>query len=313
MAFTNHALDHMVSSILEDDITQNVVRIGSRSSNERVLEHTLDKLERAAGTSSLDQSQRKQYKIMKDLEESIVRVMESIQLPAISWEQIQTFLEIQYPEHAEALEGPPFWISKLFEIGVADEKENGVWQTAPASSKKKSKRELTDDKLTIYRFWREGMDLRFIQPTVDNSYSPEILSFFSSLGFGLLVPPFPSTSRDLGKLLEEENINPWGMSPREREILSGYWEESIRSQAYATNLNQYTNLRDTYKDACATYNQIRDEASVYLSFIVYTMKLIMNQNRRRLLSQSDLIACTTTGTSCTYSDPREFAHQRTTE
>ncbi|TFY64195.1 hypothetical protein EVJ58_g2786 [Rhodofomes roseus] len=277
IAYTNHALDHMLTSVLDAKITTKLVRLGSRSSDERIAEYTLDKLEKVAGGSDmLSRPMRRQYAAMKELEEQMQKVMESIQLPTLTWEKIEEYLTIHCPEHAEHLEGPPYWITALTEQLWKEETENGEWITQPKGKKK------TDNHLarTLYGFWKNGTEIDFIkprpatQPAQAATHDPEVKTFFQLLGFDTL-PPVPGTSRPISTLLETANV--WQMSQTERILLAAEWERRIRELAYNSHLNRYEELRERYKAVCQEYTDMKDEA------------------RRRLLSQTDLIGCTTTG------------------
>lgn len=286
IAFTNHALDHMLTSVLDANITKKFVRLGSRSSDDRIAEFTLDKLEKITGGSSmLDRPIKRQYAIMKKLEEEMLKVMESIQLPGLTWNAIEKFLEIHYPEQAECLNAPPYWIEELRQRTIKDEENNGEWKTA---GKKRANDGLSQ---SIYGFWRDGRDIEFISPPPPQvrkgkkksqlptpevrAVSPDVVAFFESLGFGPCVPPIPTGSRPIQQLLRFLNV--WSLSLDERHRLSTEWEERIRHLAYESNLQQYEEKRVEYREACKEYNDIKDET------------------RRRLLSQTDLIGCTTTG------------------
>ncbi|KAI0956522.1 hypothetical protein AcW1_005178 [Taiwanofungus camphoratus] len=289
IAFTNHALDHMLTSVLDADITQKFVRLGARSSDERIAQYTLDKLEKVAGGSMmLDRPIKRQYAIMKKLEEDMGKVMESIQLPTLSWETIAKYLDIHHPDHSEHFVMPPYWIRELSRHIWEEEEANGEWATINKRQKK------TDDKMqrTFYGFWKEGRDIDFISPPApqpnrkkgkskpaegptETMIDPVVVNFFTALGFESQVPSVPTTKRPTDELLEDSHV--WSMSLDERSRLAAEWEDSIRSLAYKSHLQHYEELRTSYKEACKEYNDIRDET------------------RRRLLSQKDLIGCTTTG------------------
>ncbi|KZT65176.1 hypothetical protein DAEQUDRAFT_539533 [Daedalea quercina L-15889] len=267
IAFTNHALDHMLTSVLEAKITAKLVRLGARSSDERIAEYTLDKLERIGVESNmLSRPMRRQFAKMKEIEEQMQGVMESIQLPSLTGEKIQDHLLIHYPEHAECLEQPPYWITALTERLWGEEEENGEWVT-------KGKGKKADNHLsrTFYDFWKNGKQALSAGPQV---HDPEVIAFFESLGFSAL-PPVPISSRPISSLLGMTNV--WQMSQDERKLLATEWEKRIRELAYNSHLDEYEGLRVTYKEACQVYNDMRDET------------------RRSLLSQTDLIGCTTTG------------------
>ncbi|KAF5352576.1 hypothetical protein D9756_006113 [Leucocoprinus leucothites] len=298
IAFTNHALDHMVTSVLDAGITENIVRLGTRSSDERISQYTLDKLERLASAPTLDRSIKRQYGVMKRLEESMTELMTSIRLPLLSWEKIEEYLDIHHPEHADMFRMPPFWIAELTSLKWQEEEELGEFQEVKHG--KKSKKPIIEESVsrTIYGFWRQGFDIQFIQQQppappgrqkgkqraeshteapaeIPQSLLTNPVAFFTSLGFEGQVPPVPSGDRQITELLGSVHI--WSMSTRERLRLANEWEQKIRNMAYANNLDQYARVKDEYKEACKEYDDMRDEI------------------RRRILSNTDLIACTTTG------------------
>jgi len=125
IAYTNHALDHMVNLVLDAKITEKIVRLGTRSSDERISEYTLSKLERLATAPTLDRSIKRQYAAMKRLEETMTETMTSIRLPLLSWDEIEKYLDIHYPEHADRFREPPFWITKLVEMKQEEEEKEG--------------------------------------------------------------------------------------------------------------------------------------------------------------------------------------------
>ncbi|KAI0667327.1 hypothetical protein C8Q78DRAFT_404096 [Trametes maxima] len=286
IAFTNHALDHMLTSVLDAGITTKVVRLGTRSTDERISQYMLDKLEKIAEASNLDRSFKRQYAIMKKLEEGMSRVMTSIRLPLLSWEKIEEYLDIHYPEHADSFRAPPFWIVELSSLMWAEEDQLGEWIDTKSKKKGKNNEKVpVDDSIsrTLYGFWRYGKDLQFLQtqatpsPNSDPDHGSLLLDpavFFATLGFTGL-PALPSTNRPLTSLLVYENV--WQMSQTERTRLADDWERKIRANAYTSQLQHYNATREEYREACKDYEDMKDES------------------RRRLLSNSDLIACTTTG------------------
>ncbi|OBZ65530.1 NFX1-type zinc finger-containing protein 1 [Grifola frondosa] len=276
IAYTNHAVDHMLTSILDAKVTEKIVRLGSRSSDERIAQYTLDNLDKIAAASSLDRSMKRQYAIMKQLEGDIVQVMDSIQLPLLTWDKVEEHLDIHFPDHAESLREPPYWIAAYAERVWADEEVNGDWTTV----KKKARNADSQMDRTFYGFWKDGQDIQLIQPPpkpkppkmpqskdrkqqvetpMTPSLDPFVFQFFASLGFGTAIPRIPMTSRSLENLLER---NGKGGSVKWRTILI---------------YKHYEALRTRYKEVCDEYNDMKDES------------------RRRLLSNTDLIACTTTG------------------
>lgn len=262
IAYTNHALDHMLRSVLDEGITNKLVRLGSRSSDEHIAEYTLDKLEKVAGSTTLDRSIHRQYGVMKRLEEEMSNVMRSIQEPVLSFAEVNKYLDIHYPDFATNLTTPPYWIKELAESHWTDEENNGEWKTA---GKGKQKAEDTDSfSKTFYSFWKQSLDIAYITPQISalgevHSVHPRASEIFFELGFGGAVPPIPASSRPLNTLLDVPAV--WSMSPSERATLATHWEQEIRALAYTTNLEEYERLRVLYRDACKEYDDIRDEVS----------------------------------------------------
>ena len=133
---------------------------------------------------------------------------------------------------------------------------------------------------TIYGFWRQGFDLEFVRQKpstplqkekgeLDAKISTEIPqssltnpeAFFMALGFDGQIPLVPSEDRKIGELLDSANV--WSMSASERLKLADQWERRIRRLAYDTQLDQYTRLKQEYKDACKEYNDMRNEVKSY--------------------------------------------------
>ncbi|KAH9048669.1 hypothetical protein EDB83DRAFT_2317412 [Lactarius deliciosus] len=279
IAFTNHALDHMLTSILDAKITTNVVRLGSRTTDERIEQYSLYRLERLAAHVDLDRPIRREYAAMKQVEEEMTRIVNRIQLPGLTWEDAERFLNFQYPQHADFFRGPPFWIAELFRRIREDEIENGEWERV-ANGKKSSPDEISG----VYALWKNGRDIEFIQPRSSSSKKaasqkeidsdPRVL-FFNELGFKGQIPRAPYGSRSVEQLTGVYNV--WSMSLSERQRLAEAWEDDMQNMTYESLLAQFDRLKEQYKDACKVCDDIQDEA------------------RRRLLSRIDLIACTTTG------------------
>jgi hypothetical protein len=269
----------MLTEVLDAKITNKVVRLGSRSSDERIAEYTLDKIERAAERTPLNRSMGRQYGVMKDLEKDMRHVMEKIQLPKISAHAVKQYLEIHSPEHAISLSNPPYWIAELSRKLWADESEHGEWTQVAA--KPKEQKEAKELARTLYGLWKSGEDLAFLTPPSPPTLSSEsgsrtsepvqqedaeggsnqgdIDKFFEEVGFGNIRPPIPTTDRPLSSLMKDEFI--WRMSLSERIRVSSAWEEAMRSLAYEINLDRYNELRGRYKEACELYNSMKDEVS----------------------------------------------------
>ncbi|KAH9011570.1 hypothetical protein EDB85DRAFT_1108865 [Lactarius pseudohatsudake] len=271
IAFTNHALDHMLTSVLDANITTNVVRLGSRTTDARIEQYSLHELEQRSGRGDLNRAIGREYATMKKAEEEMTRTMNRIQLPGLTWENTERFLNLHHPRHANSFRGPPFWIEELFRRATEDEIENGEWTQVSKG------RKAPQNTKGVYGFWVNGQDIEFIQtrPFSSRTYLDPRVAFFNEIGFEGQIPRVPSGSRTVEQLTRVYDV--WSMSFSERQRLAESWEDDMRKTAYDSLLPVFDRLRRQYKVACKVYEDIQDEA------------------RRRLLSRTDLIACTTTG------------------
>ncbi|KAG8748916.1 hypothetical protein FRC14_001814 [Serendipita sp. 396] len=132
VAFTNHALDHLLESVLKKDITRKIVRLGGRSQSEALQPYLLDKVERFQA-SYLQRGVNSAYGEMKRAEEAFEENMKSFSnRDARNLDGLDLLLQMEYPQHYTELIYPPYDIQTVLE------KKSGA-----ASS----------DFGQIYRFW----------------------------------------------------------------------------------------------------------------------------------------------------------------
>ena len=295
IAFTNHALDHMLTSILDAKITKKFVRLGSRSTDERIGEYSLRNLERAFTDPSMNRQIGREFACKKKIEEQMRRVMEDIQIPEPSEDQIKEYLQANWEQHLLMMYEPPFWIAeyaaRLWE--PEPDGDEGNWKTQGKKGKGKEETQLMAR--TYYGLWKRGLDIAFIQPpqpryiTAEPSkrqkkkkkqggqnaqpielvpptegeleaYYNRMFEFFSELGFGDSVPPVPISNRPFVQL--EDSPAVWAMSFEERQRLAEHWEEEMRRLAYDDHLNEYEMLREEYEEACEKYEAVADEVRI---------------------------------------------------
>ncbi|OCH91424.1 P-loop containing nucleoside triphosphate hydrolase protein [Obba rivulosa] len=159
IAFTNHALDHMLRSVLDAGITRRIVRLGSRSADETISQFSIETMESAAGKSSLERNSAASRYNLRDVENKIKELMKDVFKPHIDTEDILRNLEIQYPAHFESLSIPPPWISALHRISSA-QAGGAQWQTVGRGGRAEEQ----DD--SLYAYWRDGQDLAFISAQI---------------------------------------------------------------------------------------------------------------------------------------------------
>lgn len=286
IAFTNHALDHMLLSLLDAGITRNIVRLGIRTSDKRMDEYTLEHLEQLERERERERDREMkswrgrnvgtEYKYMAQLEDEMQETLQNIQTPSDTWSTVSSYLQKDFPHHLASFEHPPSWIDRLAKTLRQDIEAEGEW----IAVKKKRYINVPD---TIYSFWKTGQDISFIQPPqppqntaqsvrrkvpnqevlaaeLRQEYSERMRNFFIPLGFSEgEFPSVPATSRPIEGLMWGDSL--WRMSIAERQALSAHWEDEMKTEAYYRYRYLYKRQRKEYEAACKRYNDAKDEVS----------------------------------------------------
>jgi hypothetical protein len=153
IALTNHALDHLLSAVVDKGITSKIVRLGTRSADEKIAKFSLDQQEMVASKTRLDKTFARDYRKMKTLEEDLKNLMRDFLKRDIHSSHIIAHLEVQYPEEHELLmyDAPP-WVVAMHTI-IAREDEG--WETSGRKGR-------DDSDNSLYTFWRKGQDLAYL-------------------------------------------------------------------------------------------------------------------------------------------------------
>ncbi|KAG8833026.1 hypothetical protein FRC17_000149 [Serendipita sp. 399] len=305
IAFTNHALDHLLESVLKMGITSKIARLGSRSSNEELKQYSLDTLERLDSSSTEDKSNiHRAYRALKTTEKELHAVLKQLQGGEVSEDDRTEYMELFVADQYDELMHPPQFVHAIRAL------EEGWSQVGPGKA---------NGQTPLHDFWRMGRDIiwveqmhsstqvreerqlsnRFVDLAVDEGEDDEASSFEDDLSdFGdspsdledeegselrsfleaaglSALPPIPSSDRPLDQLREDETV--WAMSLSERTRLANAWEEGARQYFFTRNQNSFTYLKAKYEDAKQTYEECQD------------------QTKLRILNKVDIIGCTTTG------------------
>lgn len=153
IAFTNHALDHMLCSAIDANITKKIVRLGSRSSDTRIQEFNIEAMEQVAGKSRLDRAFSHNHREVKDVETRIKDLMQECLDTRVTSDTIMQHLELGFPVQFNDLLQPPPWVSLLFEVS---RKPNEGWTQVGRGGRDEEK----DN--TIYAYWLRGADIDFL-------------------------------------------------------------------------------------------------------------------------------------------------------
>jgi hypothetical protein len=219
----------------------------------------------------------------------MLKVLNDIQIPEPSEDQIKEYLERNCPEHLAMLFEPPFWIAEYAtRLWESEADEGGEWKTQGKKGKGKEQSHLMAR--TYYGLWKRGLDIAFIQPPQPHyvevsasrkqkkkqvqpdfmlvaptpeeqqKYQERMFEFFSNLGFGDSVPPVPTGNRPFVQLQDSPAV--WAMSHQERLRLAEHWEEEMRRLAYHSYVEDYQDLRIQYEEACEKFEAVCDEVRV---------------------------------------------------
>lgn len=155
IAYTNHALDHMLSSVINSGITSDVVRLGARSADDTIKQYSIEELERSSERSYYDRAMKSEFRNIKETEDQVMKLLKRVIGINVPSHVLLGHISMTHPEHAVRLDHPPSWISELQYMDDAFREDE--WQ----DSTRKGKRDVQDS--SIYAFWRSCKDLEFLQ------------------------------------------------------------------------------------------------------------------------------------------------------
>ena len=238
IAFTNHALDHLLCNILDAGITKKIARLGSRhSAHERIHPYLLETLEKRSGENLHYRDKVDTRRQLEGVAEEFSRVTATLNGTAIDESASTTWLEQHQPGHNSRLHEPPKWVQKHYT-------ESTGWEIAGNKTRDESIR-------TYYGFWVKGVDLDFLDPPPGTNkkqsstssqpgiYRSELVEWFNEHKFGR-PPPIPQGNRTLDLLLCDYDV--WNMSRRERSTLCKHWESETRAYFHQSNVETFNDL-----------------------------------------------------------------------
>ncbi|KEP50889.1 NFX1-type zinc finger protein [Rhizoctonia solani 123E] len=308
VAFTNHALDHMLKGVLDAKITNNIIRLGSKhAADERIMEFSLENAEKLQ--SQAEQKDRMigaAYKEMKISQNDMKELMKKLALRDVSQDHFEKYLLVDYPLHYEELfTSPPEWIYSLALQAAEDE---AGWTTVGGNPQD----------FSMLRFWLTARDLEFLRPppapkasknkgkkkskgkaanhnpyevlseqaeVVDQTGDFEeddivvkhrefVIQFLYQHGIEA-TPSIPETDRPVEELISNPRV--WEMSLKEREALYNTWYMVASDSIRESQVEDFERLQRIHAVALKKYQEIQD------------------QNRVNLLRKAHIVGCTTTG------------------
>ena len=151
MAFTNHAVDHLIRSVLDSKITSKIVRLGGHSADELIASKSLENLEKIAGESRLRPALNIQFRILKNLESDMMELMNRVTGRWVPSRKVMDALEYDSPDQFESLSHPPAWIIHHYATCATNE----GWEVAGGEDRSIK---------TLFDYWYRGLDIDFLLP-----------------------------------------------------------------------------------------------------------------------------------------------------
>ena len=291
IAFTNHALDHLLGNVLDAGITKKVARLGSRSADERIAAYSLEAMERTSGNRMHGRNIFQIRGEMRDIENEFSEVVATLNGSAIDPEGLLMWLDLHHPGQSQELTNPPTWV----DIHRSERQE---WTTATKGRKGKQAKNTTGFNQTEYGFWVNGLDLEFLEASVfegghaqgqggtsenrfavldtdgdGNDDGPDelrfqetdhreiLLDWFAQHGLTDIPEP-PTTDRSLDILKHDDDV--WDMSRSERLKLSQYWESSARSFAFESDVEVFRDLKRKHAELQQQLDAYNTEVSGWI-------------------------------------------------
>ncbi|GMK56414.1 hypothetical protein CspeluHIS016_0302540 [Cutaneotrichosporon spelunceum] len=146
LAFTNHALDHILRAIHDGGVTKHIVRMGSRCRDEIVSELNLDNISRVKGNTKLNGIVGRSFSETKEF----VNVLDSFISSRSSGSLLASYLHMHYPSLMESLDRAPEWVGIWLNLHSV-----GDWEHV---DNRKNKRTVLPVNCQ-WEFWKDGADI----------------------------------------------------------------------------------------------------------------------------------------------------------
>ena len=159
IAYTNHALDHILRDIHDTGVTKDMLRFGSRSKDEVVSQFSLDTIERSQVSTPLHNDAGRCFRALKLIEQVSCRLhhhlidvqdmeaMTNAIRPALASDtEVMAYLESQNPVLWASISHPAPYIRALYRH---HEEIGGSWNTEGRNKRVTS----------LWGFWKASHDL----------------------------------------------------------------------------------------------------------------------------------------------------------
>ncbi|CAD6972418.1 unnamed protein product [Tilletia controversa] len=152
VCMTNHALDSVLSKVLDQGLTKNIVRLGSRSKDERISSYNLEALVATRQKTEDDRGARREWRNLKLAQEEMLKGVKQLKGGSVDNTQLFDLATSTSPDHVFSMLdfSPSLW--PAISEWVASNRRQGS-----------NKRTTRLDDIDIFDFWRCGVDLDMLQ------------------------------------------------------------------------------------------------------------------------------------------------------
>ncbi|PKC57922.1 hypothetical protein RhiirA1_541364 [Rhizophagus irregularis] len=291
ICFTNHALDQFLEHLLDQDITKNIVRLGTRTKSERIKDFMLGKVKPKNSEIPI------LVEAMKDIEKEVDEIKSSFKC-RVTWSDVSDYLKDGYREFYNKFSNIthidlPGWVLGDYNAEETDEDSEIDKDFQDSNDEETDDEDFYDDsddeiekymgkfqivqrkQSSIFERWLKGEDMKRIDETIRNwsnheeidSDDDEFFDEYDEIQYAKNYEK-PNTDRPIDVLLKDYSI--WRMSREERQKLHNYWRAKLDEV-------RLLNLQTVHEECRQELNNIYDEA------------------RRHILLNSDVIGMTTSG------------------
>jgi len=292
IAFTNHALDHLLRSVLDAGLTKKIVRLGSRSADEKIAQFSLEAMERFESGGHTDRSSMNAHWARKNAEAKLNEVLTELQDGSVSDDNREEYMGMFFPEHQHELENPPLWIEQLRWMNVG-------WTEVGDDTPEEVQSE--------YDFWIQCNDIQWIQTqsTVQETQQPKPVNRYEALKVDTLeeeegvvdvvenpeaadendeislrnqfllqaglteFPPIPSSNRSIDELQEDAKV--WLMSQEERARLDHAWTAATRTYFFESRKESFAEFKTEFEEAQVAYDECQAQVRDQLDWAIFSL------------------------------------------
>ncbi|KAK0559006.1 hypothetical protein OC861_006773, partial [Tilletia horrida] len=148
VCMTNHALDSLLNKILDQDLTRALVRIGTRSKDERIASYSLEELLTVAQQNATPPCKAAWWRFKK-AQKKVSQEVKRVQHQSFSEEEILCSADVRDPDLVEAIFGMPVSMQPAYQDWISWNAKSVSSQSEPMTA------------LDVFRFWAAAGDIQY--------------------------------------------------------------------------------------------------------------------------------------------------------